>query len=300
MSDLTNLLSPYRTISIIGIGKNAGKTTTLNYLIREFSKKDVRLALTSIGRDGEDVDVVTKTEKPRIFVMAGTIVITTEKLLALCDITAEILMVTSINTPLGRVVVVRACSDGFVQLGGPSITAQMAVLLTDLQEFNPDKIIIDGAISRKSLANPALAQAALLCSGAGASSNMNEIIDQTRHAVAMLMLTVATANGENDIYLPGAVSDRKMRELVMSGANLARRQIIIDDASKIFITPATYEKLLIKGAALAVRTPINLVAVTINPVSPRSFVFDAQEFLAKMRAALPVPVYDIVGGDSCV
>ena len=300
MKHLIDHLAPYHTISIIGMGKNVGKTTTLNHLIREFEKQGARLALTSIGRDGEEIDVVTQTRKPRIFVPVGTIVITTEKLFTRCDITAEILRVTDIGTPLGRVVVIRACSDGFVQLGGPSIVAQMADLLLELQAFGVDKTIIDGAISRKSLASPTLTQATVLCSGAGVASSMNEVIDQTRHAVNLFMLPSANPDDERSIYLPGAVSDAKMRELVLSGKDFTGRQIVVDDASKLFITAATYEKLLIKQATLAVRTPINLVAVTINPTSPRGIAFDSQEFLANMQAALPVPVYDVVGGNHCV
>ncbi|MCL2592760.1 MAG: hypothetical protein FWD82_05275 [Defluviitaleaceae bacterium] len=300
MKSLNELLNPYRTISIIGMGKNVGKTTTLNHLIAEFSKQNLRLLLTSIGRDGESTDVVTKTSKPQIFVPAGTIIITTEKLLNLCDITIEILMVTSITTPLGRVVVVRSLSDGFVQLGGPSITAQITNLLDNLKDINVDKIIVDGAISRKSLSNPALADCTILCSGAAVSSNIDEVIAKTQHEVEMLSLPCAKEVRSDDIHIQGAISDTKMREFIMSGENISDRQIIIEDASKIFITPETYEKLLIKQAKLFVKTPINLALVTINPISPKGFTFDLQEFLTKMQKAINVPVYDVLqGGKPC-
>ena len=293
MSNLLKLLSPYQTISIIGMGKNVGKTTTLNYLINGFNQNNLQLALTSIGRDGENIDVVTQTEKPQIFVMANTIVITTEKLLAVCDITIEVLQVTDITTPLGRVVVVRALSAGFVQICGPSITKQLSGLIKDLQEFNADKILIDGAISRKSLASPTLAQSVVLCSGAGLSSNIRDVIDKTRHEVEMFMLPCAEEK-DDDIFLTGAVSDFKMQELIFSGINLSDRQIIVDDATKIFISALTYQKLLIKRAKLRVKTPINLVCLTINPVSPRGFAFNSKEFLIQMRASISIPVYDIV------
>ncbi|MCL2397131.1 MAG: hypothetical protein FWC93_03605 [Defluviitaleaceae bacterium] len=292
MSSLVDMLLPYNTINIIGMTKNAGKTTVLNHLIRDFGRRGVGLALTSIGRDGEEIDVVTQTSKPRIFVAAGTIVITTEKLLPVCDITKEIVAVTDFATPLGRVVVVRAISGGFVQLGGPSITTQMAVLVADLQGLWAEKIIIDGAISRKSLASPTLTQATVLCTGAALAADANSIIDQTCHAVNMLMLPKAPKDDGDHIYLPGAVSDARMRELVLS-RDIKGRCVIADDASKVFISSDTYSKLLTRKGTLAVRAPINLVAVAVNPVSPRGFVLDAEEFLAKMRAAMPIPVYDV-------
>ena len=106
---------------------------------------DESIALTSIGRDGERSDLVTNTKKPEIFVYDGTIIATAEKLLFaggnLSDsgndaqkngmnsgISREILDTTGMPTPMGEVIILRACSDGFIQLAGPSMTAQLARL----------------------------------------------------------------------------------------------------------------------------------------------------------------------------
>ena len=306
MTDLTTLLEPYHTISIIGMAKNVGKTTTLNHLIANYHQKNSKLALTSIGRDGERVDVVTKTTKPEIFVYSGTYIVTAEKLLSLCDITKEIVRVTSINTPMGRIVIVRALSDGFVQLGGPSITTQ----ISDLFDYLPvDKVIVDGAISRKSLANPHVTEATILCTGASLSRSLSAVIEETRHAVEILTLPkveearfldvlqgMETETHEIEkgyIYFPGALSDGKIRDLVLSNAKLKDVVIIAEDPSKIFIKPVTYEKLKIKGANLQVIVPIHLVGVTVNPTSPYDIGFEPRLFLEQMREALPVPVYDV-------
>jgi hypothetical protein len=303
---LAHLLDSYRTISIIGMAKNAGKTTALNHLIEAFHRDKVHLALTSIGRDGERVDIVTKTAKPQIFVFKDTIIATTEKLLALCDITKEIMQVTDINTPMGRVVVVRALSDGFVQLGGPSITTQIASLLNNIEI---DKIIIDGAINRKTLASPLVAEATVLCTGASFDRNMDTVIEETRHVVRMFLLPrfedlsvleqlsfnadEKVATQENCIYVRGAVSDSFILDLIMSNTNLDGMSIIAEDPSKIFIKPLTYEKLRLKKAALFVRNSVNLVALTVNPFSPYHIGFHPGEFLEKMQEAVPIPVYDL-------
>jgi hypothetical protein len=306
MKDLTELLDPYQTISIIGMAKNVGKTTTLNYLISNFHQRNIKLALTSIGRDGERVDVVTKTAKPDIFVFRDTLIVTAEKLLYLCDITKEIQMVSDINTPMGRVVVVRALSDGFVQLGGPSITTQIAGLLEHLPA---DKTIVDGAVSRKTLANPGVTEATILCTGAALSRSLRTVIEETRHTVQMLTLPkmedsrilAALENVTEEtraiekgyIYFPGAVSDAAVHGLVTSNAQLKDVCLIAEDPSKIFIKPATYEKLKIKQAKLLVKTPIRLAALTVNPVSPYDIGFDAAELLEKMRENVSVPVFDV-------
>ena len=129
---------------------------------------DESIALTSIGRDGERSDLVTNTKKPEIFVYDGTIIATAEKLLFaggnLSDsgndaqkngmnsgISREILDTTGMPTPMGEVIILRACSDGFIQLAGPSMTAQLARLKKRMFELGAAKVIIDGALSRKSL-----------------------------------------------------------------------------------------------------------------------------------------------------
>ena len=80
---LSELIRPYRSISIIGMCKNAGKTTVLNQIIKEVKGSGRILALTSIGRDGEDKDLVTGTKKPGIHVEEGTLVATASDLILL-------------------------------------------------------------------------------------------------------------------------------------------------------------------------------------------------------------------------
>jgi len=302
-------LVPYRSISIIGMAKNVGKTTTLNYLIDSFSQSRTCLALTSIGRDGESTDVVTGTQKPRIFVQKGTMIATAEKLLGFCDITKEILQVTEINTPLGRIVIVRALSDGFVQLGGSSITSQMGDLLMLFEGLGADKIIVDGALNRKTLANPSVTEATILCTGASLNRNIQTVIQETQHLVSLLTLPKLEdreilaeleqvtdekiTKREGYIYIRGAVSDAFINNLIMSGSRLKGVYLIAEDASKIFIKPATYEKLVMKKAILTVVNPIHLVGLTVNPTSPYDVNFDGTEFLEKMREAVSIPVYDI-------
>ena len=280
----------YRRIALIGMGKNVGKTTVLNYLIKSFAAQNKSLALTSIGRDGEDVDVVTKTTKPRIFAPSGSIVATAEGLLSLCDISLEVLNVTDYYTPMGRVCIVRALTQGFVQLGGPSIAAQMASLLDGLP-FDIDKILIDGAISRKSLAAPHIADAAILCTGAAISSDINEVIAQTRFIANIYLLPQAMPK-DGDIVLQGAVTDNIIQPL-LNTPDLKNKRVVAEDAGKIFISRPMYEKLQIRRVGLAVLKPIVLAAITVNPTSPRGYSFAAQEFLERMREAVPIPVYDV-------
>ena len=78
---LLPLIESYRSLSIIGMCKNAGKTTVLNSILSEMGATGKTLGLTSIGRDGESVDVVTQTHKPGIYVRDGTLIATALEML---------------------------------------------------------------------------------------------------------------------------------------------------------------------------------------------------------------------------
>jgi len=298
MDTLAQRLACYKTIALIGMAKNAGKTTALNRLINDFSQSGFSMALTSIGRDGEELDLVTATAKPGIYVPSGSVIVTTEGLLAYCDTTLEILSVTDIGTPVGRVVIIRALSDGFVQIGGPSTVSRMAEVVNVASVSGADKIIIDGAISRKSTAAPVLAEAVVLCTGASLSSDMDSVINETRHVVRMFGLPKYDESAATPLYIQGAVTDAKMKELTHFEKDLKNRVTVADDPSKMLISPPVYEKFKIKGGVLAVKKRVNLIAVTVNPTSPRGFSFPPKVFLENMRKAVSVPVYDVLQEDS--
>lgn len=186
---LSELIRPYRSVSIIGMCKNAGKTTVLNKIIREVAGNGQVIALTSIGRDGEDKDLVTGTKKPGIYVAEGTLVATaSELILHHCDVTREILETTGVSTPMGDVVVLRARSDGSIQLAGPSITRQLSRLNETFRAFGADLVMIDGALSRKTLCSRSVTEATVLCTGASYHKDIEVVVEDTGHACEVLTL----------------------------------------------------------------------------------------------------------------
>jgi len=302
MKTLIEILQPYNTIAIAGMAKNAGKTTTLNHMIDGFAALGAVLGLTSIGLDGEETDQVTSTPKPRIYVPAGTIIATAEQLLArrgqgINDIARQILAVTDCATPLGRVVIARALSPGHVMLAGPSMVSQIPPIVRILQDAGATKTIIDGAVGRKSLAVPEVAQAVVLATGAGLSRSMETVIAQTAHISAIFNLPktlLVGASCARPLHIPGAITDAKID-------GFYDHHIIADDPTKILITPKALAKLKLSGGQISVKNPINLAAITINPTSPYGTNFDPDDFLAKMQQATNTPTFNIfnIVGASC-
>lgn len=337
---LTGLCGGYRSLSIIGMCKNAGKTTALNRMIAEYDRQGVVLGLTSIGRDGESRDVVTTTPKPRIYIRRGTLFATAAGLLPLCDMTREVLYATGIATPLGEVVLFRALSDGYVQLAGPSMNRQLMGVRTLFEDFGTEKIIIDGAISRRSLCSRAVTEATVLCTGASCHKDLDTVVSMTKHICDILNLpeltdrTIAEAleqSGEKlrfytaerepvrpaaddadesaflkrrgDVrYLAvsGAVTDAVISPLVLSGVPLEELTLVAEDASKVLAGEEWMSRFTRRGGTFAVRDAVSLRAVTVNPVSVYGYRFDAQLLKEKMTAALPVPVIDVKEDEACL
>src|SRR5260370_1535189 len=72
-------------LSLVGLSKNVGKTTTTSHLLEtllgERLYRAQELALTSLGLDGEATDALTGLPKPRYIPQAGLLVATTADLL---------------------------------------------------------------------------------------------------------------------------------------------------------------------------------------------------------------------------
>jgi len=197
MTNFLNEINKYKIISIIGLAKNVSKTTTLNYLIKNL--ESYKLGLTSIGRDGEKYDVITQLPKPRIFIKVGTIVATARQSFEASEVKMEILKETKINTPLGEILILKALSDGLIELAGPSINKYLKEICVELKNLGCDLILIDGAFDRRSYATPVISDATILSTGASVSEDMQNVINLTVHTIELLNLESEKDNEIVDI-----------------------------------------------------------------------------------------------------
>lgn len=186
--NFSEIVESCRRIAIVGTYKNAGKTVALNEFIEAASARNIVIGVTSIGRDGERKDIVTDTEKPPIFAPAGTIVATAEECLSKFTASCEIVEVTPFQTAIGRVVVCRIKQPGYVEIAGPDTNDEIRAVCDHMESFGAQTILIDGALSRKTQASPAVADGVILSTGAVLSRSMETVIEKTKHAVKILTL----------------------------------------------------------------------------------------------------------------
>lgn len=326
---LYELLEGIKTVSVIGMCKNAGKTTVLNSIISECEQHGEILGLTSIGRDGERSDLVTNTKKPEIFIREGAVIATAETLLHQGDISMEILDTTGMPTPMGEIVIVKARSAGFVQLGGASITEHQKRIRDMLFSFGCTRVLIDGAISRKSLGNPTLSGGVILSSGASYDADIRRTAEDTAYYAKLFSLpvygerkdglsdryTAVTKEGEEGaedisklaqtlkrgadaLILRGAVTDNTAKEILNFGKLLGGTLIVAEDASRLLLKPASFEKLCRFSKGLAVLEGTRLAAVTVNPFSAYGLHYESGEFKRRVeyemnKNGLVIPVLDV-------
>ena len=303
-SNLIQQLQSVRSMSIVGMCKNAGKTTMLNWLLAHSGRGRV-LGLTSIGRDGESTDVVTGTEKPSIFVPAGTLIATARDMLWLGDVTKEILVSTGIPTPLGEVIIMRARSDGYVQLAGPSITTQLKSVSQTFFDLGAEQSIIDGALGRKSLGARQVAEGIVLCTGASYHMRREKVIADTVSIYRIMNLpkaqTVPAApegtleqclKEQGEALVTGALTDSMVLPLLRAGV-LRKNRLVVADPSKVLLSPDTLDKMQLREVRLETAEAARTLCITVNPVSAYGWKFDKDEFRARLQEAVDVPVINV-------
>lgn len=211
MGLLENIQDDYKTLSIVGMSKNAGKTTAMNFLIEEAMDEGMILGITSTGRDGETVDLVTETEKPRIYVDEGTIVSLPKQLYELSEAGMEILKITKYSTAMGQLLLCRVVESGYVQIAGPGSTMEHKLLCQEMLDLGAEIVIIDGAIDRKSIASPETSDAIILATGAVLSRSMSKVVDETAHTLELYSLPVT-----DNPLLKDTLADESMSDTVVT------------------------------------------------------------------------------------
>lgn len=319
---------------MVGLSKNAGKTTVLNALIRELYPK-VSAGLVSIGVDGEDRDAWSGRPKPLITVPEGVVVATAGPLLDLQPGRWEVLMATDIQTTLGQVFIARAKMDTQVKLAGVNSTTAVKEILPRFARIGVSLALVDGAYDRKSSASPFVTDASIAVVGASLSSSLQGVLNAaeewfhlfTRPVCRDQQLRRACRQAVADRCLYGIVRGRTEKlpfsSLLLAGEHemlkgkeweaiavpgaLTDRMLerlmeqkravhlIVPDATHLFVSLAALRRFYQWGGRLEVDRAIRLLGVAVNPVSPEGFSFPPEEMREKLaKICAPLPVFDVV------
>lgn len=179
-----------RRIAVVGVAKNCGKTTTLNFLLRFAASRRRCVGLMSIGIDGEAEDVLLGTPKPPIHVEAGQWIVTAEEAAHASSAVLEYHATLGFETPLGDVVVTRVVEPGEVILAGLRHRADVKRAIRSLEDAGVDLVLVDGAYGRIAAAHCDVTDGVIISTGAVVSPSVDGIVDRTQTMLQRLTLPV--------------------------------------------------------------------------------------------------------------
>ena len=322
----------HRSLSIVGLEKNTGKTVCLNYILHRMNELGVHVGVTSIGVDGEQVDAVFATAKPEITLYEGTHFITSEQHYTKRQLVSILEHVDSRRTALGPLVTALLLVRGKALLSGAATTGVLKSQIEQLDSMGVGISIVDGALSRLSLASPTVTDAMILATGAAVSANVKQLVAKTKFLHNLICLNevsselrdtlnniesgiwaIDSEQQPHDLNIRSAFlignTDNKMfaygKTFFAAGAISDRLlkilvtkerdiTLITRDFTKLFITPEAYVEFTRRGGRLLVLQRSRLIAVTLNPTSPQGFLLDSKSTCEALSDALQTPVYDVM------
>lgn len=271
-----------------------------------------------------------QTAKPEIEIPEGMIFVTSEKHYREKRLAAEVLDVSLERTALGRLITARAKMNGKLLLSGPSDTAGLKALIDRLKSRGVGTTIVDGALSRLSLASPAVTEAMILATGAAVAGNIPELVRKTKYVYELIgieeiedalrtrlapdagvwaisdggepidlelpSVLMLERSGENlfrhgrRIYATGIVTDKLFQLLRTQQREV---ELIVRDFTRVFASPEAFYAFLRRGHRIRVVHRSRLLAVTVNPTAPSGLVLDSRRLCEAMQEALQIPVYDV-------
>jgi len=320
-----NLIDAVDTLGIIGLSKNSGKTTTLNAILSIYDT--LKLGITSIGLDGEDLDQVNFLPKPKIHVKRGMVVATACGCLEASLVKYQVIEKTKMMTPIGHIEIVEILTDGNMVIAGPTTNKELNHVIKIMKK-HVDKVIIDGAFNRMTFANIELIDGIILAAGAAVSPIMSQTIDKTKTIVTAFNIkksyrieeipeasiiiqttfhrhefydkkietlkhALSQVNDKIDlIYIKGAITPRMIHYFIEK--MIMQFTLIIDDPTKLLLSEQDFMSLRKLKIELSIIHPCPLLCVTINPYSPSGDHYDEKIFKKAMEDAIDVPVFNVM------
>ncbi len=281
-------IKAYKKIAVVGLAKNVGKTTFVNFLIKSF----LRSCVITIGHDGEERDVLYGIPKPPVLLPEGNFAI-----VPVSFIPKGSEIVETFDTPSGMVALIKAITNLEIQtvrIGGFDLTGRMAGYLLEFC----DRVIIDGAFGRTGIAS--YVDATIVVTGAviddpisktvksikkllspeisgdiksNLSGHEEEIVISTKNGIEFLnsdedISRILEMSGDAEwVYIP-RVLDRSILSKI-------RCKLIVPSAN--FVLSDDFDFEVVKG--------INVIAVGVNSVSIRNDL-NPQWFLSELKMAL--------------
>jgi hypothetical protein len=300
---LAERLRERRSVAVVGLAKNAGKTTVVNHLL---GSGGGRHGLASLGLDGEARDQLTGLPKPRIAPPAGTLVATTDEL------TGPGLTVRArlgFRTAVGEVVIAEADGSGPVIVSGPARLDQLDETLAELRRMGAERVLLEGALGRLGPAAPGRADAVVLAAGASLANGRDDyplrvklalFTDEpelrVEHAAGYEeeVAALVAERGVTSAELTGALTGPLLERLLRAGLRVS---LVVADPTHVLARPQQVARARRGGVEVMARRRLAICGITSSPFHPDVPLSAEESFDALARAvAGRWPVDDVISG----
>lgn len=321
-----------KVISIIGLSKNAGKTTVLGALLRSLPPQ-VPIGLVSIGVDGEERDAWSGREKPSIEVPQSGWIATAEMYINQNPGQWEIISHTGLSSTAGAIYLVKAKRPGRTVLAGVVTKEGIERVIQLMREYGCRFVLVDGAYDRKASSSPFLSDQVIAVVGASMGKNLKEVCHRFAEFYALICIPSCTDNlgiqaiersiqnrclvgvfdgeireypdssiwrwKEKEVKEPietmayfGALTDRGLTAL---RSLKGLKKIIVPDFTHLFISKDALRRFQAQGGQIQVLRNTQLSMVAVNPISPDGYAFPPDVMKKSIQQICPtVPVWDVV------
>jgi hypothetical protein len=309
MQRLDELLRPHRVVTVVGLAKNAGKTTVINHLLERLPGP---VGLASLGLDGEVRDQLTGLAKPRVRPPQGSLVATARDLAG----SAPVLRALPYRTAVGDVVVLEAVGHEAVLVSGPARLDELDAVVAELLACGAGRVLLEGALGRLGPAAPGRAEAVVLAAGAALAGSRDDYPRRLRLALDALDLPLSAEPADLEVEhaagfepelaervrreaphvveVAGAVTGPLLERMLREGTPVT---LAVLDATHVLASPQQVARARRSGVQVVARLPLPIVAVTASPFHPDLTFGEEEAFRAALEAAAARwPVYDVVSG----
>jgi hypothetical protein len=313
-------------ISVVGLAKNAGKTTLINYFLQQIDRPNMRVLVCTIGRDGEKRDIVASVEKPGIHVFPGDRVLSSTAV-NLPYHAFEIEESFSIGASQSGIIMAKALMEVDVELVGPRSMDTLDQVIRSIKKSEfVDLVLVDGALNRIAHSRAGLADGVFLVANPSDASQVAEVVQHIGIVVRSLSTepvsksTLRFIEKNRGTRVRSMVFSRDFKQcsisskswleefhqthpsidkpIVFSEGVLTDRiahsfwkmmrpmVLVVQDGSRILLSPRSYNRLERAGILIRVIHPINLLGLAVNSLGVRHSV-DPTELEASVKESFP-------------
>ncbi len=249
-------------------------------------REGTTFGLCSIGRDGEAVDALESSAKPRFRLHAGSFAATAAGLVP-AHPSFEIVDVTDADSALGPIVFVRARAAGYVEIAGPPSATALRRIANELAR-RAEFVLVDGAVDR--IAALRDGDDGIVIAVGAAAPTIEHAVADVRALVRKLALPRFDP-ARDAVRVGGALTAERAAEFARDAE---RRQIVVADPTRVAFGGRTLLTFLEK---LDVRCERALRPIACT-VAPRNAVrsFDPRAFARAVADATGLPAYDVFAG----